>query len=49
MFPKKSARDIGKENQNTTRAALGVKKEVISEHDNIVRVLDLASKYGMPR
>ena len=49
MFPKKSARGGGKEKRKTTRATLGVKKEIIAEHGNGVRVCDLASKYGMPR
>ena len=46
-FSKKSAR--GKEKQKTTRATLGVKKEIIAEHENGVHVSDLASKYGMSR
>ena len=48
MFRIKSACDGGKEKQKTTRATLGVKKEIIAEHENGVCVSDLASKYGMP-
>ena len=33
----------------TKRAILGVKKEIIAEHENGVRVSDLALKYGMPK
>ena len=49
MFPKKSARDGGKEKRQNTTATLGVEKEIIAEHENGVRVSDLASKYGMPK
>ena len=49
MFPKKSARDIGKEKRKTTRATLGAKKEIMAEHEYEVRVSDHASKYGMPK
>ena len=49
MLPRKSARDGGKEELNTTRTTLGVKKEIIAENENILRVSDLASKYGMPK
>ena len=49
MFPKKSARDGGKEKRKTTRSTLGVKKEIIEEHEDGVCVSDLASKYGMPK
>ena len=45
MFPKKSACDGDKEKRKTTRATFGVKKEIISEHENGVRVSDLASMY----
>ena len=31
------------------RATLGVKKEIITEHENGVRVCDLVSDYGMPK
>ena len=49
MSPKKGARGGGKEKLKTTRATLGVKKEIIAEHENRVRVCDLASKNGMPK
>ena len=42
MCPRKSARDGGKESKKTTRATLGVKKEIIAEHENVVRVSDHA-------
>ena len=45
IFPKKS----GKENRKTTRATLGVKKEIIAEHENGVRVSDRPLKYGMSK
>ena len=45
----KSARDSGKEELKTTRATLGVKKEIMAEHENRVRVCDLAWKNGMPK
>ena len=47
--PKKSARDGGKENGKTTRATLGVKKEIIAEHENGVCASDLVSRNGMPK
>ena len=34
MFPKNSARDGGKEKRKTMKANLGVKKEIIAEHEN---------------
>ena len=40
---------VAKNREKTTRATLGVKKEIITEHENGVRVSDLASKYGMPK
>ena len=40
MFCRKSARDGGKEKQKTTRATLGVKKEIIAEHENGVCASD---------
>ena len=49
MFLIKSARDSGKEKLKTTTATLGVRKEILTEHDNGVRVSGLASKYGMPK
>ena len=49
MFYKKSACDGGKEKQKTTRATLGVKKEIIAERENGVCVSNFASKYGMPK
>ena len=49
MFPKKSARDGGKVKRKTTRATLGVKKEILAEHENGIRFSDLALKYGMPK
>ena len=49
MFPKKRARDGGKEKRETTRATLGVKKVIIAEHENGVCVSDHASIYGMPK
>ena len=48
MFPKKSARDSGEEKRKNKRATLGVRKEIIEEHDNVVHVSDLVSMYGMP-
>ena len=48
MFPKKSALG-GKEERKTTRATFGVRKEFMAEHENGVRVSDLAWKYGMPK
>ena len=47
MFPRKSA--CGTEKRKTTRATLGVKKEIIAEHENGVRVSDIASKFDVPR
>ena len=35
--------------RKTTRATLGVKKEIIAEHVNGVRVSYLASKHSMPK
>ena len=49
MFPKKCVLDGGKEKRKTTRATLGVLKEMIAEHENGVRVSDLASNNGMPK
>ena len=49
MFHKKSVRFGGKEKRITTRVTLGVKKKIIAEHENGVRVSDLASKYGIPK
>ena len=49
MSPKKIARDGGKEKRKTTRATLGVKKEIIAEYENGFRVSSFASKHGMPR
>ena len=49
MCPKKSACDGGEEKRKTTRATLGVKKEIIEEHENGAQVSDLASKYVMPK
>ena len=46
MFPKKSA--CGTEKRKTTRATLGVKKEIIAEHENGVCISGLALKFGMP-
>ena len=49
MFPNKNARDGGREKQKATRATLGVKKEIIAEHENGVRASHLASKYGISK
>ena len=49
MFRKKSARDGGKEKRKTKRATLGVKKEIMAEHENGVRVPDIASNYDAPK
>ena len=43
MFTKKSARDGCKEKRKTTMATLGVKNEIIADHENGVLVSDLAS------
>ena len=48
MLNKKIARDGSKEKRRTTRTTLGVRKEIISEHENGVRVSDIAAKYGIP-
>ena len=48
MFPIKSAKKSGKEKRKTTRTTLGVRKEIIAEHENGVRVSDIAAKYGIP-
>ena len=49
MLPRKNAFYGGKEKQKTTRATLGVKKEIIAEHENVVCVSELASKYCMQK
>ena len=41
MFPEKSACDGGKEKRKKMRSKLGVKKEIIAEHENGVHVSDL--------
>ena len=48
MFSKMSARDSGKEKRKTTKATLGVRKQIITEHQKVDRVSDFASKCGMP-
>ena len=42
MLPKKSSRDDGIQRRKTTREPLGVKEEIIAEHENGVRASDLA-------
>ena len=40
---------VCKAKRKTTRGTLGAKKEIIAEHENGVRISDLASKYCMPK
>ena len=49
MSPINSAREGGKEKGKTTRATLGVKKEIIAVHENGAHVSDFASKYDMSK
>ena len=47
MAPKKAKSDIGQGKRKVVRRTIEVKKEIITKHENGVRVCDVAAQYGM--